>query len=102
LIARILFSGDISRRVKFNSKHEKNIRREEMRTTKQLHHISYIYAKIEALLVMPDRFSHNESKYIIREALFYLLPQHNLNVDINCNKQELLAIAHKIRILLLQ
>ena len=70
-----------------------------MKATK-LHRLNYIYAQVEALLKTPDRFSHNEFKYIIREALFYLLPHHNLNFDVNCNKQELLVIVHKIRVLL--
>lgn len=49
---------------------------------------SYIHHNISTFLKDSEKFSYNESKYIIRNALLYLLPHYKVSLDLDYSKDE--------------
>lgn len=61
--------------------------------------LSYHQHHINMIVQHSEKLSSNESKYIIRNALLYLFPRENQNIDLNCSKDELVYIASKVKAL---
>lgn len=63
--------------------------------------ILYIKHNLDMLLKYSETFSDNETKYIIRNGLLYLLPYKDINLHLNYSKKELIRLAYKVRALIM-
>ena len=63
---------------------------------------SYCISKLDAFIKNPTKFSNNESRSIIREALPHVHVCSELDFNLNMTKHELIITARKIKLLISQ
>ncbi len=60
----------------------------------------YHYNNVDMFLQNSEKFPHNESINIIKDALLFLMNNYQTETELNCSKDELITIARKVKLLL--